>query len=494
MKISLIGPKWNQMVNNYPPLGLAYLAAVAEQEGHEVRVHDFGLRPEVSLEAEIAEVLDFRPDLVGFTSMTTSQHSVEQMAGPLKDELGVPLVIGGPHATVLPERTLSDPSFDFLVYAEGEETWRELLVALTAGDGRYERIAGLWWKHNGDLVRNDERSLIPDLDALPFPARHLLELDRYPLYAPGGERMLTVLSSRGCPYNCSFCFKGIVGRTYRQRTPGNIVAELKHIVQRYGVRHVYFMDDLFTLNRKRLDTLMDAFLAEGLDVRWQCLARVDRVGPAILEKMHRAGCREIHYGVESGNLEILAATAKHIRLDQVEQAVEWTEAAGIAAKGYFMLGLPGDNEETMQQTIDFAASLPLTEAMFSIATPFPGTRMWDELVRQRPGTEFNTDFTQAYYYNSYQAEIAPFLNVSQVSDSRLSQLVLEARQRFLEAKARRLYLDSFGERLGPVLWALSRCTALRRMGRALTRLGLFQRFRHLKSIGEAARWGEIPAR
>ena len=489
MKISLIGPKWNQMVNNYPPLGLAYLAAVAEQEGHEVRVHDFGLRPEVPLEAEIAEVLDFRPDLVGFTSMTTSHHSVEQAARPLKAELGVPLVVGGPHATTLPERTLGDPRFDFLVYGEGEETWRELLRALSAGDERYERIQGLWWKQDGHIVRNAERPLIPDLDVLPFPARHLLEIDCYPLYAPNGERMLTMLSSRGCPYNCSFCFKGIVGRTYRQRSPANIVAELRQIVEQYGVRHIYFIDDLFTINRRRLDALMDAFLAEGLDIRWQCLARVDRVEPAILEKMYRAGCREIHFGVESGNLEILAATAKHIRLDQVEQAVAWTEAAGIAAKGYFMLGLPGDTEETMQQTIEFAASLPLTEAMFSIATPFPGTRLWDELVRKRPGMEYDADFTRAYYYTSYKAEIVPFLNVSEVSDERLSQLVLEARRRFLEAKAQRVYRKAFGRRLGMLLWGVSRWTPLRLLGRTLTRLGLFRRFRRLKTTGEAAIWG-----
>ena len=489
MRISLIGPKWNQMVNNYPPLGLAYLAAVAEQEGHEVRIHDFGLRPEKPLEDEIAEVLDFRPDLVGFTSMTTSQRSVEQAAGPLKTELGVPLVIGGPHATTLPERTLSDPNFDFLVYGEGEETWRELLRALAAGDERYERIAGLWWKQDGHIVRNAARPLISDLDALPFPARHLLPLDQYPLYAPDGQPMLTVLSSRGCPYNCSFCFKGIVGRTYRQRSPANIVAELKQLIEHYGARNFYFIDDLFTLDVRRLDALMDAFLEEVPGIRWQCLARVDRVTPAILEKMYRAGCREIHYGIESGNPEILAATAKHIKLEQVEQAVAWTEAAGIASKGYFMLGLPGDNEETMRQTIEFAARLPLTEAMFSIATPFPGTRMWDDLVRKRPGTEYNADFTRAYYYNSYKAEIVPFLNVSEVSDERLSQLVLEARQRFLEAKARRLYLKAFGQRLGAVLWLISRCTPLRLVGRALVRLGLFRRFRRLKTQGGAAIWG-----
>jgi radical SAM superfamily enzyme YgiQ (UPF0313 family) len=188
-------------------------------------------------------------------------------------------------------------------------------------------------------------------------------------------------------------------------------------------------------------------------------------------------------------LEILAATAKHIRLDQVEQAVAWTRAAGIATKGYFMLGLPGDDEDTMRQTIEFAASLPLTQAMFSIATPFPGTRMWDELVRQRPGTKFDADFTHAYYYNSYQEEISPFLNVSRVSDQRLSQLVTVAHQRFLEAKARRVYLRAFGSRLGAVLWRVSRWTPLRLAGRALAKLGLFGRFRRLKTAGDAAIWG-----
>lgn len=489
MRIALIGPKWNQLVNNYPPLGLAYLAAVARQEGHEVRVYDFGLRPQEPLEAEIAAVVDFHPDLVGFTSMTTSQHSVEQAAALLKAELGIPVVIGGPHATVLPERTLSNPDIDFLVYAEGEETWRELLQAVAAGDERHARIAGLWWKQDGQIVRNPDRPLISDLDALPFPARDLMEIDRYPLYAPNGERMLTLLSSRGCPYNCSFCFKGIVGRTYRQRSPANIVAELRQLIAQYGVRHYYFFDDLFTINVPRLDALMDAFLDEGLDIRWQCLARVDRVQPDILQKMYRAGCREIHYGIESGNLEILAATAKHIKLDQVEQAVTWTEDAGIAAKGYFMLGLPGDNEQTMQQTIEFAASLPLSEAMFSIATPFPGTRLWDELLRQRPGTEYTADFTQAYYYNSYQTEIAPFLNVSQVSDERLSRLALEARRRFLEAKSRRIYLGAFGRRFGAVLWCIRRWTPLRLLGRMLTRLGLFRRFRSLRNRGDAEIWG-----
>ncbi|MCC7355531.1 MAG: cobalamin-dependent protein, partial [Anaerolineae bacterium] len=196
MRISLIGPKWNELVNSYPPLGLGYLAAVAEQEGHEVRIHDMGLRPTTPVAEDMKAVLDFKPDLVAFTSMTTSYLSVEEAATIVKGSLGVPTVIGGPHATSLPDQTIADPRLDFLIYGEGEETWRELLQAMVAQDDRYERIPGLWFKRDGQVVQNAERPLIPNLDSLPFPARHLYELDKYPLYAPDGSPMLTALTSR----------------------------------------------------------------------------------------------------------------------------------------------------------------------------------------------------------------------------------------------------------------------------------------------------------
>ncbi len=481
MKIAFIGPKWNEMVNAYPSLGLGYLAAVAEQDGHEARIFDFGLNPERSLAAEVQEVIDFRPDLVAFTSMTTSFASVEETAAMLKDALSVTTIIGGPHATTLPQLTLENPNFDFLIFGEGEEVFRDFLRALDNGARQWNGMSGLWYKEEGHVINGGERKLIADLDALPYPARHLFKLDQYPLYTPTGEQMLTVLSSRGCPYNCSFCFKGIVGRTYRQRSPENIADELEHIMQRYGVRNFYFIDDLFTIDVRRLDKILDHFIERNMDIRWRCLARVDRVNPQLLHKMYKAGCRQIHYGIESGNEEVLIRTAKHIRLDQVRDAVRWTEEAGIHSKGYFILGLPGDNEQTINETIEFAASLDLSEAMFSIATPLPGTQLWKELLRKHPDTEYNADFTKSYYYNSYTSEIAPFMNVSEVDDHVLSSYAIKARQRFLEAKKQRLYKRSFGDTAGNLLWTASRITPLRKVGSTLVRLGLFDTFRRTKS-------------
>jgi len=489
MRVALVGPKWHQMVNSYPSLGLGYLAAIAEQEGHEAAVFDMGLRPKVPVSVEVDEIVAWKPDVIAFTAMTTSYQSVEEATALLKAALPVPIIIGGPHATTLPELTLENPHIDFLVYGEGEYVFRDWLRQVAAGDADWGANKGLWYKDaDGNVIDGGERELIPDLDELPFPARHLFQLDKYPLYAPNREMMITVLTSRGCPYKCSFCFKGIVGRTYRQRSPENIVAELRHLMDKYGARNFYFMDDLFTINVKRLEAILDYFIEQKLDVRWRCLARVDRVNPHLLKKMHQAGCRQIHFGIESGNEEILKKTAKHIDLSQVRQAIEWTEEAGIMSKGYFILGLPGDNEKTMNETIEFAASLRLSEAMFSIATPMPGTELWEELVRRNPETAYNADFTNSYYYNSYTSEIAPFMNVSDVSDGELSRMAIVARKRFLESKQKRKYLRYFGPKWGERLYRVAQVEPIHSAGRTILNLGLFPRFRQLQPKREVEAW------
>ena len=490
MRVALVGPKWHELVSSYPSLGLGYLAAIAEQEGHEAAIFDMGLRPNKPLAEEVAGIVAWEPDVVAFTSMTTSYQSVEDSVAMLKETLPqVPIIIGGPHATTLPELTLQNRNLDFLVYGEGEHVFRDWLRQLEAGDTNWSKNRGLWHRdEDGNVVNGGERELIPDLDEIPFPARHLFELAAYPLYAPTGEQMLTVLTSRGCPYKCSFCFKGIVGRTYRQRSPENIVAELRQLIGQYGVRSFYFMDDLFTINVPRLEAILDYFIAQDLNVRWRCLARVDRVNPPLLAKMYRAGCRQIHFGIESGNPEILKRTAKHINLEQVRQAVEWTEDAGIMTKGYFMLGLPGDTEETMNQTVELAASLPLSEAMFSIATPMPGTELWEELVHKNPDTIYDTDFTKSYYYNSYTSEIAPFMNVSEVSDEKLSRMAIYARQRFLEGKEKRKYVRYFGPTWGDRLYRAAQAGPVRKVGRSVLDMGLFPRFRQLQPKEEVRAW------
>lgn len=481
MRIALIAPKWNKKANDYPPLGLGYLAAVLERDGHQVRIFDFSLDPRTPLEEDVQAVCAFDPHLVGITAMTSVYHSALETATLLKAYLGRPIVIGGPHATVYPERILAEsPVIDYVVRGEGEETIQEL-VRILCNKGDLSTVRGLTYKVRGEVISNPDRPLITDLDALPFPARHLFDLKRYGLCTPDGQPMATILSSRGCPYNCSYCFKGIVGRTYRQRSPENIIAEIRQVIDQYGIRNFYFIDDLFTIDVRRLEAITEQLIREKLDIRWQCLGRVDRVNADILRKMYAAGCRRIHFGIESGNQEVLQRIGKGIKLEQVRQAVRWAQEAGIHVKGYFMLGLPGDTEETMQQTVEFAAELNLDEAMFSLTTPFPGTRLWDELVKKKPETEYNQDFTRAYYYTDPDEELVPFLNVSEVSDAVLSQWIHKAYRTLAESKAKRLYLQAFGPRLGAILWRISRFEPLRALGRYLLRLGVFKKFASMRT-------------
>jgi len=220
-----------------------------------------------------------------------------------------------------------------------------------------------------------------------------------------------------------------------------------------------------------------------VDVRWQCLARVDRVTPELLRLMQMSGCREVHYGIESGNPQILKELGKAITMDQVRQAVAWTADAGIMAKGYFMLGLPGDTEETMRQTIQFASELELDEAMFSLTTPFPGTRLWQELVARDPNIEFDQDFSKAFYYNNYDEQIKPFFNLSQVSDEKLAQLAFDAQAEFQESVRRRKYLQKLGPRVGSLIYQLSRSSFLRRIGHDLLRGTAVGKVKGLDGLG-----------
>ena len=490
MQIVLVSPKWHQMVNSYPPLGLGYLAAVLEREGHTVSIHDLGLDPKSTLEDDVRRIAAETPDLIGITAMTNNYQSAVELIEQLCETIACPIVMGGPHATLFPDQVLTQAQVDYVVLGEGEETLRELVQSLANQGARpaldsLQAIRGLAFEIEDRVIQTPPRPLIRDLDALPFPARHLFELDRYPLFANNGERMVTLLSSRGCPFNCSYCFKGIVGRTYRQRSPGNVLAEIEHLVERYGYRHFYFVDDLFTLDQKRLTALAEGIIAAGLDIRWQCLARVDRVNPELLKLMYRAGCREIHYGIESGVPEMLDRIGKQITLEGVRQAVAWTAAAGISAKGYFMLGLPGDTEETIERTIRFAAELELDQAMFSITTPFPGTRLWEELIAQKPETAFGQDFAAAYYYTTNCEELStPFLNVSEVPDDRLAELVVEARKRFDEAKRRRKYAAKLGPGFGNLLYDLSNIPIVRRIGHRILRSPLLQRWSALRGFAD----------
>lgn len=354
-----------------PRLGPGYLASYLEGKGVEAKIIDARFQG-VSFDQVVEDVAAFKPDLVGLTALTPEILDAVQLAGEVKRVMpGVPTIIGGAHATILPQRTMDEfPVFDYLAIGEGEETLWELVSAL-GGRATVEDILGLAYRRSSVRV-NAARSFNQDLDRLPPPAWHLLPTAReYP-----------ILASRGCPFHCQFCNR-VLGNKIRLRSPAKILDEMENIVDRFHPRSFEFNDETFGVNQRHVTELLDGIMARGLHkrVRWHVTTRVDVMKYPLLKRMTEAGCTSIGVGVESGNQKILDATGKGITLDQVTKAISEARRAGLRTNAFFILGHPYETKETVQDTIDFAAKLNTTRVNFGIMVPFPGTVVADMAER-----------------------------------------------------------------------------------------------------------------
>jgi anaerobic magnesium-protoporphyrin IX monomethyl ester cyclase len=396
VRILLVNPKSKLPIDTRtsPPLGLAYLAAVAEQRGDDVRVHD-GDVENTPLESIVRQ---FAPQVVGITANTTQITAAWRDAELVKSICDATVVLGGPHPTTLPDESAAKPGIDVVVRSEGEMTWLELLSTFerllaqhpasgTPPTADLQSIAGITYLgEEGAPVSNPDRPPIPaaELDRMPFPAWHLFSLDLYTNLQPTVDhvegRSLPILTSRGCPYRCSYCSQ-IGPRRWRARSAESILAEWRWLVQEQNAAEIGVLDDSFNIDRQRVLDICARLVDEGLNqVPWIMIngIRANIADEDVLGAMKRAGCIRAAFGVESGNQEILNSVVdKHLTLDQVRAAFKAARAVGMETIGFFIVGLPGETEATMNDTIRFACELDPVVANFSIATPFPGTDMYE---------------------------------------------------------------------------------------------------------------------
>ncbi|UCE08642.1 MAG: cobalamin-dependent protein, partial [bacterium] len=350
MKIILIDPPFYRFIgyyNRYFPLGLAYLAAVLRKEGHEVLIYDADCNENPSkmdftgLEYDYPfylkalgqdnhpiwlevrnELNNFKPDIVGITVWTTFAASSFKIASICKEyNRNIPVIFGGPHSTIKYDEVMKIcPDADILVRGEGEQTFFELVEKLQAA-GKLEAeqlssIKGITYRRNDKLIHNPDREFIQNLDVIPFPARDLLLNSG----AYNSEDMGLLMTSRGCPYNCSYCATGIWKRKIRYRSTDNVIAEIKSAIDTYGIRQFTIKDDTFTVNRKRVLEFCDKLIKENLGINWDCNTRVDVVDEELLKKMKAAGCNGIKVGIETGNERVLKLINKSTTLSQVREA------------------------------------------------------------------------------------------------------------------------------------------------------------------------------
>jgi len=376
-----------------PPEGLLYVAAMLESRGHQVAVIDnevLGLQDDQLLE----KIAHNNPEMVGMGATTPEFPRIAAFLKRVHDELGVVTVLGGPHGTAVPQNVLQDyPGIDFVVRGEGEITMAELADSLTNGVPS-ESLPGLAFRRNGAVILTPKRELISDLDSLPLPARHLLRSAdyRYPARGKGMQPVATVVTSRGCPYNCIFCYS-MHGHIVRCRSILKVVDELESIVNTDGIRYFIFHDECFTLSRKRVLEFCDELQRRDLQIRWFCFTRGDTIDQEVAERMAEAGCVKISLGVESGSQEMLDRAGKKTKLDKISRAFDMLDRAGIETRGSFIIGLPGEDSGSLRQTIDFAKSLKMYHFGLNIATPYPGTKMWD-MAERKAGIRFeDTDLS-----------------------------------------------------------------------------------------------------
>lgn len=379
----------------WPQTGLAHLAAVGRTAGCEVLLYD-PMAEAVPFHAAARHISSWQPDLTLLHASTPTFVGDARFAAALK-ELNAGLVaLIGYHPTVMPQACVDQSVADFVFVGEVEVPLMDLLARMNAGAKRDElvepAIHGILWRGQTLPPAMLEPRLVDNLDQLPLPVRDGLPLRRYVMPFFGREPFTTVIPTRGCPYKCTFCRAGAVwGETTRARSVPHIMEEILALRRNAGIRNVVFMTDTFTVNRKWVRDLCAAIRKDAPDLRWMCNSRVDLVERDLLSEMARSGCKLISYGIESGDPDILASTRKNITLQQAEEAIRVSKEAGITFFAYFIVGLPGENWDTIRRTIDFAVRTDPDYALFHIATPFPGTTLFEQAAER--GLILNQDWT-----------------------------------------------------------------------------------------------------
>jgi anaerobic magnesium-protoporphyrin IX monomethyl ester cyclase len=369
-----------------PPLGLCYIASYLKSHDISVEVLDSFV-----LNMNAQEVLDYvkkqSPIMVGFTVMTPSIGEVIRLAKRIKEVMPqIKVMVGGPHISALAEETLkSCDAIDIAVRGEGEETALNLVRELKKPFPDLGRVKGISYNNNG-IIHNASAPFIEDLDALPFPSRESLPMDRYRTSIKWYNRMpfATMITSRGCPFECVFCDSHTTfGRITRLRSAKNIFDEIKSLIANYGIKEIMFYDDTFTLNKNRTYELCELIIASKLDISWGCLSRVDTVDNPLILKMKKAGCHLICFGIESGSEDMLKRMRKKIDLKRVEDTLTMVRQAKIDSAASFVLGIPGETSQTIEQTIKFAIKINPTYAQFFRVVPFPGTEIYSLYLKQK---------------------------------------------------------------------------------------------------------------
>jgi anaerobic magnesium-protoporphyrin IX monomethyl ester cyclase len=364
----------------YIPLGIAKIAAILENENHEVKVLDIRLIKKERNKSISKTIKKFEPGVIAFSISFFSVDKLFRISALIKKMCDIPIIVGGPYTSVFSKDILKDGFIDIVVYGEGYYTFSEVLKALNETKS-LNKVKGIYYKNKkGKIVKTKESSIIKDIDDVPFAAIHLFDINKYVPYPKHYKKLpvLPMITSRGCPWNkCTFCYHKKEGY-YTRQSPERVFEEIKYFTNKYNIKEIRFWDDNFLEEKEWVLKFCELMQKENLNVIWSCHARVNSVTKSLINKIKEAGCWQIFYGAESGNQETLNKIKKGITLDQIRKAVDWVKEAGIEVRVSFMLGFPWETPDMTDKTIKYAHSLKPDYLQFSLVTPYPGTEMYDE--------------------------------------------------------------------------------------------------------------------
>lgn len=384
MKVLFVNPpqtasKYKFMGVIAPPLGIAYMAGVLQENNIDVEILDASAEDMDFKDVE-KELLKRKPDLVALTALTPTIGRALETAQVVKETLPDSIVVmGGYHPTFNFIETLEDEKVDIVIRGEGEYIMLNLVQALENQSSLHD-VKGIVFedKNSKEIVVNPEAPLIQDLDELPFPALNLLPMDKYRLLDMD-THMTTMITTRGCPMQCSFCSSAAMhGKKIRERSIENIVDEIEYLKTNYDIDTIAFMDDTFTLKKRKVMAICDEILKRNIEIMWGCTSRVDTLDEKLLKKMKEAGCITIFIGVESADQQQLDNMCKNTTIAKIENAFKIAHKLKIRTIASVALGMPGDTKEIMNKTVQFVHKLKPNYAIYSLATPYPGTRFYKE--------------------------------------------------------------------------------------------------------------------
>lgn len=396
-----------------PPTDLMYLAAIAEQCGYEAMIRDYSQGGNFEIDLK-----EFQPDFL-VANIATPTFQSDMMAIKLAKDINpsiCTIVKGAPFLTYNTNTIYENPFIDYVIIGEAEFTLKEILEGVPDNE-----ILGSCYRENFQPIKNEKRPFIENLDELPFPARHLVDNSIY-RRPDNGKVQAVVKVARGCPFHCFFCLATPVsGAKVRKRSPENIVAELKECVEKYNIRNFLFWSDIFNLDREWTLELCRKIIESGLKITWSSNTRADTMDDEMAKMMYKSGCRLVSIGVESGSQKMLDKIGKKITLDNIRNTVKILKKNKIKIYNYFVIGLPWETEETVEETIKFAIELDSNFISFYTATPLPGTKYFAYAMLNKL-VEGNLDFRSAYY--------EPVVRSESLSKERIFELHKQAVKRF----------------------------------------------------------------